>query len=168
MVGRAEDPSRRGRHRLQRASERNDAGLNQIGDHRGERGLEPDRPGRRVVELGLLLLNGVRRVVGGDRIDRAVGQAAPKRVPILARAQRRVHLEVRVVRQEVVVGEDQVVGRDLGGDRQTLGLGRPHELDGAGARQVAQVEPAAGEPGDREVAGDDHLLGFGRLAREPQ
>ncbi len=47
-----------------------------------QRRLEPDDAVRRLVELDVLLVAVVRRVVGGDRVDRAVGErrrAAPRR-----------------------------------------------------------------------------------------
>ena len=62
------------------------------------------------------------RVVGGDGVDRPVGEARPQRVPVLRRAQRRVHLEVRVVADEGLVGERQVVRRDVGRGPNARGL----------------------------------------------
>ena len=53
-------------------------------------------------------------MVGGDHVDRAVGDPGAQRVAILGGAQRRVHLEVRVVADQIVVGEDQVVRGDFG------------------------------------------------------
>ena len=57
-------------------------------------------------------------------------------------AQRRVDLEDRVVARDRGVGEQQVVRRHLGGHRQPLGLGPPHQLDRAGRRQVQEVHRA--------------------------
>ena len=51
-----------------------EAGRDELRQRDRERRLEADRAGRRSVELGLLLLDRVRRVVGGDRVDRAVGE----------------------------------------------------------------------------------------------
>ena len=44
-----------------------------------ERGLEPDDAVRRLVELDVLLVLVVRRVVGRDRLDRAVGEPGAQR-----------------------------------------------------------------------------------------
>ena len=71
--------------RVDRSWQIEDARRHEIGEHRGERGLEADRAGRGLVELGLLLLDGVRRVVGRDDVDRAVGQRGAQRITILGR-----------------------------------------------------------------------------------
>ena len=49
------------------------------------------------VELAELVLDGVRRVVGGDAVDRAVEEAGDAGGDVVRRAQRRVHLGVGVV-----------------------------------------------------------------------
>src|SRR3712207_7366540 len=51
----------------------------------------------------------VRRVVGGDGVDRAVGQALAERLDVGVGAQRRVDLEHRVVGLGLLVGEQQGV-----------------------------------------------------------
>jgi len=52
-----------------------------------ERGLEPCGAERRELELERLLVRRVRRVVGGDAVDRAVDQPGEQGVGILARPQ---------------------------------------------------------------------------------
>ena len=52
---------------------------------------------RRVGELDLLFIVAVRRVVTRDDFQRAVGNTLDHRLSIGGRAERRVHLEVRVV-----------------------------------------------------------------------
>ena len=53
---------------------------------------------------------GVRGVVGGDAVDRAVAQALDQRLAVGLGAQRRVHLEaVRVEAAHLLVGEAEVV-----------------------------------------------------------
>ena len=54
----------------------------------------PIVPGGDLVELRLLLLDGVRGVIRGDRVDRAVREAGAQRVSVLGAADRRVHLQV--------------------------------------------------------------------------
>ena len=90
---------------------------------RAERRLQAEHPRRRLVERRLLGLLGVGRVVGGDAVDGAVGQAGPDGGDVGVGAQRRVDLEHRVVGRALGVGEGEVVGRRLAGDRQALGLG---------------------------------------------
>ena len=52
-----------------------------------------------------------------DAVDGAVGEAVAQRRDVRLGAQRRVHLVHRVVAGRELVGEEQVVRRDLGGDR---------------------------------------------------
>jgi hypothetical protein len=48
--------------------------LHQFGPRQRQRRFEPEHPGGRLFERLLLRLDRVRRVVGGDGVDRAVGQ----------------------------------------------------------------------------------------------
>ena len=73
------------------------AGVHQPIEAERHRGLEADDAERRAVELERLLVGVMRRVVGGDDVDRSVAQALDHRQPIGLLAQRRIHLEVRVV-----------------------------------------------------------------------
>ena len=66
-------PSRAGRSRRPRPA------------RRAERGLEPDHAVRGRVPVALLRLDRVRRVVGGDDVDRAVGEGGAQRVRRLRR-----------------------------------------------------------------------------------
>ena len=70
--------------------------------HDRHRGLEADDAERRAIELDHLLVDVVRRMVRGDHVHAAVGDALEHRVAILRRAQWRVHLEVRVVLHRAV------------------------------------------------------------------
>jgi hypothetical protein len=72
-------------------------------------GLQAGHAGQGGAPLGLLVLQGVRRVVGGDAVDRAVGEPGAQRLDVGCGAQRRVDLEDRVVGAREVVGEQQVV-----------------------------------------------------------
>ena len=53
----------------------------------------------------------VRRVIGRDRLDRAVLQRLDERGAVLGASQRRVHLQVRVERAHCLVGEAEVMRR---------------------------------------------------------
>ena len=70
-----------------------------------ERRLQPEHPRRGVVDRALLVLGRVRRVVGGDGVDRPVGQPGLEGGDVGGRAQRRVDLEHRVVAAQRLVGE---------------------------------------------------------------
>ena len=74
----------------------------------------PSMPGPGRVPLGVLVLRGVRGVVGGHHVDHALGERGPHGLGVRAGAQRRVDLVDRVVAGQARVGEQQVVRRDLG------------------------------------------------------
>ena len=59
-----------------------------------DRGLEPDDAEGSDVEGHALLVGVVRRVVGGDRVDAAVGEAGEQGLAVGFATQGRVHLEV--------------------------------------------------------------------------
>src|SRR5262249_56646271 len=84
-----EDPSRSGRHPLEQRLERQQAGLDEVRVERGECGLEAGHAERGRLERHLLLVRGMRCVVGGDRLDRPVPQALEQREPILLGPERR-------------------------------------------------------------------------------
>ena len=90
-----------------------------------ERRLEPEHPGRRLVER-LLLGLAARAVRGRWRWRRSCRRRAR---PVRRRRRRAVRsggltLNVGVVAGEQFVGEAEVVRRRLGGDGQAVGLGR--------------------------------------------
>ena len=60
------------------------------------------------------------------------------------------------------------MGGDLGGHRQSLGLGPADHLDGDRGRQVQEVDAARGGPGQGDVPGHHHLLGCRGHARDAQ
>ena len=76
---------RPGRQRLDRPQQRQPAGVDR-GEQDAERGLEPADPVGRQPELDRLVDLGVRRVVGRDRVGRAVQRAPPGRPPRRRRA----------------------------------------------------------------------------------
>ncbi len=102
-----------GGHPLDERAELEVAGQHQLGVERRERGLEPGHAHRRRLERLLLLLAGVRRVVGRDAVDRSGAQGLDQREPVGLGAERRVHLEAGVERSNGLVGEREVVGRGL-------------------------------------------------------
>lgn len=73
---------------------------------------------------------------------------------VLMVAERRRHLEVRIVRREVVAAQEEMVRGRLGGHRQPLALGGADEANAFGGGNVLDMQPAAGRPADREVPAD--------------
>ena len=132
----------------------------------GERhgGFQAEHTGCGAVELDVFLDFGVRRVIGGDAIDRAVDDAGDDRLDVgCAVRSGGITLVARVVFGAGLVGEREVVRSDLAGDRQAAALGLAHERDRAADRHVRDVVPGAGPLDQLDVARDHDRLGLGRL-----
>ena len=132
------------------------------GDVHRERRLESDDAVRRVGELALLLVVVMRRVIGRDEIDRAVAHRLLQRVDVVRRAQRRIHLRVRVVAFDRVFGERDVMRTHLGRHVDVPILAPANELDRSTRAHVAQVNVSTGAPSEEDVADRHDLFGFGR------
>ena len=86
----------------------------------------------------------MRGVVGGEAVDRAVLYAFDQRARVGLRAQRRIDLVVET-------RADQVVRRDLAGERKPLGLGAADELHRFRVAHVAYVQVAADFAQQRDI-----------------
>ena len=92
-----------------------------------------------------------------------------QRLPVVLGAQRRVHLQPRVeVLEQRLVGQREVVRRDLGGDPHAARLGRGDRLDRLARAQVLDVDPAVLVAGQRRVARDQRRLGDRRDAGQAE
>src|SRR5690606_23394492 len=140
VAGGPPDPGGREGHPLGDAGPVQQAGVDHGLLHHGQRGLQADHAHGGGGPLAVLVLVRVRGVVGGDDVDGAVGQRLAQGEHVPLGAQRRVDLVDRVVGAHQLVGEEQVVRGDLGGDPDAAGLGPADDLDGAGGRQVADVD----------------------------
>ncbi len=143
-IGDAGDRRRTPRHRRQDVLD----GHPRVAEDRqadAQRCLQPDHARRGLVERLFLDRRRVRRVIRGDGVDGPVDDALDERLDVCLGAQRRVDLEHRVVAAELLVGERQVVGGDLGGHRDALRLGATNELDAARGRHMQEVDASAGQ-----------------------
>ena len=126
------------RHQLDQPLERDHAAPRQGGIEHREGGFQPYDAHRTALEAARLFLGGVRRVVGGDHVDRAVAQALEQRVAVGGGAQRRVHLEAAVLLQ-IVLAQREVVRRGFAGDVHAALLRRADQRDAFLRRDVADV-----------------------------
>ena len=146
-------------------------GVHQTIEHDRHRGFEANDPERRAIELDHLLVDVMRRVVGRDHVDAAVGNALEHGVAVGGFAQRRIHLEVGVVLDravERVVGQGEVMRRDLARHVHAAFLARAHRAQRLPRAHVRDVHVCAGELGQRNVALDHDRLGFARNAAQPE
>ena len=136
--------------------QRDASGVRQ-GHEGAERRLEAaDAVGGGLV-LAELVGRRVRGVVGGDGVDRAIGEPFDHGLDVPPGPQRRVDLGVGVVGRVAVggsrqrstgesavaanpfVGEGEMVGGHLGGDGEAALLGAPHDVEGAERAHVGHV-----------------------------
>ena len=168
LSGEAGDPGRRVRHPLGHPGPVQPTCGDHRLDHHGQGGLQAEHAGGGVHEGVLLVVPGVRRVVGAHGRDRAVGEGLPQGGHVLVRPQRRIHLVRRVVGPQLVGGQHEVVWRDLGGDVDATRLSPPQHVDGLGAGDVADVHPRTGERRELGVPGHDRRLRCRWPPRQPE
>ena len=159
-AGKREALPRLHREQLEEPLERQQTGLHQPGVEQGKGRLDPDDAEGAAGEALRLLLGAVRGVVGRDAVDRPVEQPLKQGLPILRRAQRRVHLKAPVLLQRSLV-EQQVVRRGLAADVHPAGLGLTDKGDALFRGDVADMVGAAGLLRELEVPGDLSPLALG-------
>ena len=166
-VGRSSS-ARAGGHPLDDQRQRQHPGRDELGVDGRERGLQPGRAHRRLLERDLLLVTRVRGVIGRDAVDHAASQPLDQRLAVALGAQRRVHLHARVEAADVALGQAEVVRRGLAGHLEAALLRRRDGLDGLDAAQVLHVDAAALVAGQRGVARDHRGLRHARDARDAE
>src|SRR5439155_14979350 len=123
------------------ARERNLVFAMELRNRQSQRSLQTSDPKRSTFEFHFLLVRGVRRVVRSDGIDGAVGERHQNGLPVGGRAQRRVHLEIRVVFADIFVEQGKVVRRDFTGDASFPAFAATHRFECVGSRQMRHVQP---------------------------
>ena len=104
-----------------------------LGQRHAEQGGEPGAPGRGLGERLALVVGVARLVVGGDRVDRAVGQRGDHRQPVGLLAQRRRQLGVGAEVADRRLVEVEIGRRRVAGDGEAVGL-RPADQRAAPRR----------------------------------
>ena len=85
-------------------------------------------------------MTGMRGVIGRDRIHRAVPQRHHQRLDVSRRAQRRIHLAVRVVIVDRLVREREMMRRDFARDPRPAALPAPHCFQRIGGRKMRHMQ----------------------------
>ena len=108
-------------------------------------------------------------MVGDDAVDGAVEHAGGYGQTVFLGAQRRVHLQVRVVRiVDGVFVQEEVMRRGLGRDGQTLGLRLTHQINATRRGDVLDVQRRASKAAQGDIACDLQFLAFRRPAKHTQ
>ncbi len=135
-----------------------------------ERGLEADDAERREVELDVLLVEMVRRVVGRDDVDGAVGDRLEDRLDGAPR-ERSGGFIFRFVENDctVLVGEREVVRRGFAGDAEPVLLRPPHRVDARRASKMcrrARAPPvSSARITSRAISDSSEAAGMPRMPR---
>lgn len=93
------------------------------GQNGGKGGFESADAEGGLIEGAGLFLGGVGGMIGGDRIDRAAAQGDNQGIHITSGPQRGIDLGRGALRKRCLLGEGQVMGSDLGGDRYAMPFG---------------------------------------------
>ena len=108
-------------------------------------------------------------MVGGDDVDRAIGEAEPNRFSIGIGAQGWIHFEDRVKTCAALIGQGEVMWCCLGGHSKPVGLGLSDEFDRPGGRDVLEMQGDAGELAQQfDITSDDDVFRSGWTSGDPQ
>ena len=100
------------------------------------------------------------RVVGGDSVHRAVGDAGKQGGQVAGASERWIHFGVRAVAENGIVGEREVMRRDFTRGVYAPALGIAHQCDRPRGREVRGVEMPAGRFRQLQVARQTNFLRF--------
>ena len=106
--------------------------LDQMRDAQWQERLDAEDAVRALIELARFLFGGVRSMVGGNYIERAVDESRKDRFGIDLGAQRRRHFEIGIERPQRVVREQKMMRTGFAGDTHTFFFRPPNEFDAAG------------------------------------
>ena len=106
----------------------------------------------------------MRCVIGRYHIDRAVRQRGDERLTVSLLAERRIHAGISAVGGYIILGQRQVMRRDLGVNVCAQHLARSNERDRLRGRNVLEQHPCAGIERERNVAADHRGFRAGHRA----
>ncbi len=133
-----------------------------------EQSLQPDDSRLRLGEGHALAFHIVRRVIAGDAVDDAVGEAGCDGAPVRFPTQRRRQLGEGAVIADLVLVQREIGRSGIAGDAQPFLLGLADRFDRGGGRDVRGVIARAGPAHQMQVALDHHHFGIGRDARNAE
>src|SRR5207249_12296508 len=99
------------------AADRDSTRVNQSLEGEPERRFQTQNSERALLELLHLLAAGVRRMIGGNHVDRARDNTLNHSPYVAFRAQGRLHLIIAVVTGQLGVGDREMMGSGLASHR---------------------------------------------------
>src|SRR5215207_1936234 len=163
---RATDPATRATaHRLHQPRERDSSVQDQLGVEGGEGRLVPEEAGCGLLQRELLLLGGVRGVVGSHEVQNPVPQGLRDAPPVGVWSQRRVDPVEALQGGDEVVSQRQMVRGCVGGHVRAA-FEEPDERRRERGGDVGYVDLRAGLRREHQRRRRGHVLGACRRARD--
>ena len=141
-------------------------GLNECFDADGEGGFQSADAAGCSIEFDLFLFEGTGLMIGGNGGDGAVLNTGDEGFDVIAGAEWRGALEHRVEGCEAVVGEQQVVGCDIGGNVDSVLSGESDPVDGIACGDAHDVDASASKFSEGDIATGHDVLGGSRYSAE--
>ena len=143
--------------------------MDHLGHNQGQGGFQADHSEGRQLELAVLFPCGMRSVVGDDAVDGAVDDAGQQGIAVFLGTQGRIDLQggVVIVADGIFVQEQVMRGR-LAGYLQAFRFSCTDHFQAACGGDVLNVQRAAGQTGQGDVAGDLDFLAFGGPTQHAQ
>src|SRR5262249_695207 len=110
----------------------------------------------------------MRRVIGGDDVQRTVLETIDKGMEVGLRPERRRHLEIAIEGAETSVGEGEMMRASLAGDADASLFGSSDQIDTPGRGDVEDMKPTSGKFRQFNVAVDHDFFGSCRHAAQAE
>ena len=132
--------------------------LHQMADREGESGLQTDHAAGGLNKGLLFLVRCVRRVVGGDQVDRAVLEALDDGEPVSLGAERRVDLGQSSLGDNGIFCQREMMGRRLRVDAGMRGSYLPHIVNTFRGADMLDTQRGIQRGRDLHVARDQGIF----------
>jgi len=123
-----------------------------------DRSFESGDPEWSSIVLESFLIRMMRRVIGGDRVDRSVLQSFENRFEMFCASKRWRHLCIRVVAFDRDIREREVMWRDLARDVDAFVLRASNSFDRSASRNMRDVNVSSRLAGEEDVANSVDLF----------
>ena len=151
-------------HELNQTLIRDEAAVHQHLVAHAVRAFKADDAIGRFKESEFLLFQCMRRMIGGQQVNRAVRDGRDGGLAIRFRAQRRVHLGQRAVLEQRLIAQCQIMRRGFASDRQSFSLGLTNSFKRNRGAHMLEVHVDTGAAGRFDVASHDLEFGVFRNA----
>ena len=124
----AQDARGAGGEKFDEAHEFDASGVDELIEAESERSFKSGDAEWSFIEFDGFAGGLVRRVIGGDSVNGAIGKTGEERIAIFTRCERWIHFEICVV-GDVFINQSEMVGRDFAGDGQSAFFRFAHKIE---------------------------------------